>query len=232
MSTFQSAIEDARDEFQKLPDFSLIKEVTIIRDVYGKLSFHISVSSEIDMNRAGNRLNQRLGRYSADQIICRENNRNSFIQAVINEVSRKREPLTVYNPSAHTGCQWYIVERTIAKKAWMDHSGRHTPIWSYDDALNGTAPKVISFYSFKGGMGRTTALTAITYCLAKEGKNVLLVDADIEAPGLATIFLREDHIQKGIVDYFLERQTDSSFRWCKRMWKEYYVQAFGQTLSS
>nr|WP_295079119.1 hypothetical protein [uncultured Roseateles sp.] len=50
-------------------------------------------------------------------------------------------------------------------------------------------PDLVSFHSFKGGVGRTTALmTYVTACLrdATPGtKKILVVDADLEAPGVS-----------------------------------------------
>jgi MinD-like ATPase involved in chromosome partitioning or flagellar assembly len=46
---------------------------------------------------------------------------------------------------------------------------------------------IVTFYSFKGGVGRTMALTNVAYELARSGKRVLIVDFDLEAPGLDTI---------------------------------------------
>ncbi|OZB57168.1 MAG: ATPase [Halothiobacillus sp. 14-56-357] len=52
-----------------------------------------------------------------------------------------------------------------------------------------TAPNLVSFHSFKGGVGRTTALmTYVAACLRnnKTGtKRILVVDADLEAPGVS-----------------------------------------------
>ena len=42
----------------------------------------------------------------------------------------------------------------------------------------------VTFYSYKGGVGRTMALTNVAAMLAKEGRRVLLIDFDLEAPGL------------------------------------------------
>jgi MinD-like ATPase involved in chromosome partitioning or flagellar assembly len=44
----------------------------------------------------------------------------------------------------------------------------------------------ITFYSFKGGVGRTMALVNVAARLAKMGRRVLLIDFDLEAPGLET----------------------------------------------
>lgn len=43
---------------------------------------------------------------------------------------------------------------------------------------------IITFYSYKGGVGRSMALANIAAVLALEGKRVLVVDWDLEAPGL------------------------------------------------
>jgi len=42
----------------------------------------------------------------------------------------------------------------------------------------------VTFYSYKGGVGRTMALANVAAKLAKEGRRVLLIDFDLEAPGL------------------------------------------------
>lgn len=42
----------------------------------------------------------------------------------------------------------------------------------------------VTFYSYKGGVGRTMALANVAALLAKDGRRVLLIDFDLEAPGL------------------------------------------------
>lgn len=43
---------------------------------------------------------------------------------------------------------------------------------------------VTSFYSYKGGVGRTLCLLNVAWELALRGKRVALMDLDLEAPGL------------------------------------------------
>jgi len=43
---------------------------------------------------------------------------------------------------------------------------------------------VVTFYSFKGGVGRTLALMNVAAQLVHSGKTILVVDFDLEAPGL------------------------------------------------
>src|SRR6201992_2436168 len=48
--------------------------------------------------------------------------------------------------------------------------------------------KVVTFYSFKGGTGRTMALANVAWILASNGMKVLVVDWDLDSPGLHRYF--------------------------------------------
>lgn len=79
---------------------------------------------------------------------------------------------------------------------------------------------VYTFYSFKGGVGRTMALANVAVLLAKWGYSVLAVDWDLEAPGLEQFFrkLRPD-IQMlraktpGIVDLVRASTNGTGLNW-------------------
>src|SRR5262249_32270779 len=43
---------------------------------------------------------------------------------------------------------------------------------------------IISFYSYKGGVGRSMAMANLAVLFARAGFRVLVVDFDLEAPGL------------------------------------------------
>jgi MinD-like ATPase involved in chromosome partitioning or flagellar assembly len=60
---------------------------------------------------------------------------------------------------------------------------------------------VVTFYSFKGGTGRSMALVNVAAELLLRGRTVLLVDFDLEAPGLDTFpFSAKPFEQPGLVD--------------------------------
>ena len=48
--------------------------------------------------------------------------------------------------------------------------------------------KIVTFYSYKGGTGRTMALANVAWILASSGRRVLVVDWDLESPGLHRYF--------------------------------------------
>ncbi|WP_268761970.1 AAA family ATPase, partial [Frankia casuarinae] len=52
----------------------------------------------------------------------------------------------------------------------------------------GRPAQIITFYSYKGGSGRTMALANVAWLLAASGKRVLTVDWDLESPGLHRYF--------------------------------------------
>ena len=61
---------------------------------------------------------------------------------------------------------------------------------------------VTTFYSFKGGVGRTMALVNAAVTLALRGRRVLAVDFDLEAPGLDTFdVLQPREETPGIIDF-------------------------------
>ena len=61
---------------------------------------------------------------------------------------------------------------------------------------------VSTYYSFKGGVGRTMALANSAVALAQRGRRVLVVDFDLEAPGLDTFELfRPGLPQLGLINF-------------------------------
>jgi tetratricopeptide (TPR) repeat protein len=50
------------------------------------------------------------------------------------------------------------------------------------------AGQIVTFYSYKGGTGRTMAMANVAWIIASNGKRVLTVDWDLESPGLHKFF--------------------------------------------
>ena len=94
---------------------------------------------------------------------------------------------------------------------------------SWSDALyadniareNKMETQVISFYSYKGGVGRTIALIETAYNLADAGKRVLLLDLDVEAPSLHNIFYDKVNdeisgVKYGTIEYLYRKVIQGS----------------------
>lgn len=66
-------------------------------------------------------------------------------------------------------------------------------------------PKRIVFFGLKGGVGRTTALCLTARHFAKLGLKVLVLDMDLESPGLSSLLLPPtERPPLGIIDWFME----------------------------
>jgi MinD-like ATPase involved in chromosome partitioning or flagellar assembly len=71
--------------------------------------------------------------------------------------------------------------------------------------------RTITFYSYKGGVGRTLAAANFAVYLAKLGLKTVVIDFDLEAPGIDAKFplLKVPAEQKGILDYILDYQLNN-----------------------
>ena len=79
-----------------------------------------------------------------------------------------------------------------------------------DPVASASAP-FITFYSFKGGVGRSMALVNIAGILAGRGFRVLAIDFDLEAPGISYL-MGKDRLEHygsfpGVVDLLLDAKN-------------------------
>jgi MinD-like ATPase involved in chromosome partitioning or flagellar assembly len=92
------------------------------------------------------------------------------------------------------------------------------PLWSevllapepdvpVEEQVENRTPLVVTFYSFKGGVGRTTALAITAGLLAEAGRRVAMVDFDLEAPGLSVMLqsVEREDTKYGVLDYIYQR---------------------------
>lgn len=61
-------------------------------------------------------------------------------------------------------------------------------------------PIVTTFYSYKGGVGRTQSLANVAVYLANQGHDVVVVDLDLESPGLHYYFSPPDKLGRQFLD--------------------------------
>jgi len=97
------------------------------------------------------------------------------------------------------------------------------------EAPRGSSGRIITFYSYKGGTGRSMGLANVAWILSSAGKRVLAVDWDLEAPGLHRYFypfLPDPDLtaSDGVIDLMIEfrneaftkREADPPADWYKR----------------
>lgn len=97
--------------------------------------------------------------------------------------------------------QWTGIERTLSKEAWLT-TAPPAPPWPL---VRGKTPPIVSFHSFKGGVGRSTLLATYAIRLASEpsAKRVAVVDLDLEAPGLGSLLGATT--ERGVLDVLIDQ---------------------------
>ncbi len=71
--------------------------------------------------------------------------------------------------------------------------------------IAGDEPRRIVFASLKGGVGRSTAISVVAADAARRGRNVLVIDLDLEAPGIGSLLLDAERTPAfGTLDYLVE----------------------------
>lgn len=91
-----------------------------------------------------------------------------------------------------------IVDRLASESTWESIAEVSTGV-----------PRIV-FFSIKGGVGRSTSLAASALAFARAGRRVLVMDLDLESPGLSSALLPTDRQPKyGITDWLVEDLVDN-----------------------
>ncbi len=170
---------------EQVPDRRI--SMTVVRDVTGQISVVLD-DKAIDRDIwpiLARTLDEVLGRYSPgqQQVLLRKSDLLDE-QDVLDSVDRVRVPDVDDNV--------WLVDRLLTNQEWVRPPLQPAP----------RVPLAVG-YSLKGGVGRSTALTVLSWHLARRGKNVVLVDLDVEAPGLGSLLL-DDLPDYGLVDWLVE----------------------------
>ena len=104
--------------------------------------------------------------------------------------------------------QVFWVERLVTGGDW----------WTVNRSNAPKEAKRCTLYSVKGGVGRTTTAAVLAWHLARKGERVLLIDFDLESPGVSTAVL-DSAAQPdfGVADWFVEDLVDQGASVLERM---------------
>lgn len=166
-------------------------QVVVIRDIFGRASVALSLERsehpELFDKISVSMLD--LGAFAARGDAAVLSRDDLFDPTVIFE---SPDLQTVY-PLGLNSKHFQLLDRLVVGEDWL--------------TTNPLPPRQhrIVFFGVKGGVGRSTALAILAYFLASKGKKVLLVDFDLESPGLSGLLLPEDRLADfGLVDWFVE----------------------------
>ncbi|WP_447037826.1 KGGVGR-motif variant AAA ATPase [Streptomyces sp. DSM 118878] len=175
-------------------------DVLLVRDVLGRFSLVVDDSEEAagasveQAERWRESFTGRMGRYSGERPL------------VLTSVTRLPKTLTAspraQEVAAATGTTGAVrlLDNTVVGEDWS-----HVTSPSADAGGETVRTRRTALYGFKGGVGRTTATAVLARRLADEGKIVLVVDLDLESPGVGPLLLGDGNLcRHGVVDHLVE----------------------------
>jgi CO dehydrogenase nickel-insertion accessory protein CooC1 len=159
-------------------------EVVIVRDLLGRFRFALRDRAK-PLDALAGELHARLGAFSpgASQVFLLR--------------SEMLAPQDVFeSPELRDlGEGIRLLERWVVGADWL-----RAPL-----PRRSRAAQRLAFFGIKGGVGRSTALVACARHLAEDSKRVLVVDLDLESPGVSGSLLpAEARPSLGVVDWFVE----------------------------
>jgi hypothetical protein len=196
MITFDSILPATRDVLLDNPDaISRLEWLLVNRDLYGKVRLIAPDAAKTDESLRNalltvcKELTARLGRHAhaLDSMILYEANRD--------EACQEASAIPLGDQLGNVR----LVDRLVSEEIWTKISPETQE-----------TPRIV-FFSIKGGVGRSMALAATAWSLAQAGKRVLVVDLDLESPGLSLSLLPPDRQPKyGIADWLVEDLVDNT----------------------
>ena len=160
----------------------------LVRNLFGRVSVSVSDAVETDdscrgaLQRVARALNKKLGQhgYLTDDSLL-------FVEPELQE--------TVKEGAHEVRVGVYWIERLVTGRGW----------WTVEDPCPEGGPTRCTLFSVKGGMGCSITAAVLAWHLSRRGEHVLVVDLDLESPGLETVMLDAAAQPKfGVTDWFVE----------------------------
>ena len=163
--------------------------IYLVRDLLGKV--HVSVSDEMETSEIcraalqdfAHKLHETLGPHGYppedDAVLFAD----SAMLEDLEDEAQKINPRVYWADRLLTGGDW----------------------WTVREPPRTTSAVRYTLYSVKGGVGRSTTAAVLAWHLARNGEDVLVVDLDLESPGLSSAMLDPAaRPEFGVTDWFVE----------------------------
>lgn len=175
------------------------KPVRIIRDIYGRLRFAVDCSAAefpAEARRHLEAAQSSLAPYAtSEELLFRDS--FSFPERVFGSPDWHRTIVSLgvnEDDEALGEVEVMLLDRQVTGQDWLKPG----------QAAKGHLHRLV-FFGLKGGVGRSTALCMAAWGLARAGKRVLLVDFDLESPGLSGLVLPPERVAAfGVMDWLVE----------------------------
>ena len=203
-------VVDAVKQSDPIPDE--IGPVYLVRNLYGKVS--ISAPEDAEADAAVRRALERLAVHLRETLGAHGAPAGEPVLFVGGALLDDLRDAAWKIPGAS---RVYFVDRLVTAFGWWTVGGSDT------GSAGGGPPGVGSparwtLYSVKGGVGRSTTAVVLAWHLARTGRRVLVVDLDLESPGLSSAMLEPGRRPElGVADWFVEDLVGQGDRVTERM---------------
>jgi MinD-like ATPase involved in chromosome partitioning or flagellar assembly len=198
---------------EESPGFEGVERAAVVRDLKGRVRLVVQFAPEVAASEnlavrehLATALSKAIPKWFEGPIVERATPRLARLAQHVLKTAEPWSPgWTDSLGGVHqvTSDKWRRIERHLSKLDWTSSEQLVAP-WK----LFRGQPAIVTFYSFKGGVGRTTLLAATAWQLARQGKRVVVVDLDVEAPGLASLLGAQ--VQRGVLDFLVDHAATGS----------------------
>ena len=188
-----AAEKAAREWLGRMPQ---VTKALLVGDLFGKLRLAIWSLAAPDTGSLEQELREKCGAWWSGEVLHVE-------QA--DEVTRDLYTKTFSQGWPHSNePRLVVLDRHRSRTAWFVDEIQ--PLWSAPDPN----PPIVVFYSFKGGLGRSTILASFAIQRARAGERVCVLDLDMDSPGVGRLLAADADgltAQWGVVDFLVEQSA-------------------------
>jgi len=168
----------------------------LVGDLFGKLRLAIWSPAAPDTGNLEQELRKNCGAWWSGEVLnveqADEVTRDLYTRTLSQGRPNHREP------------RLFVLDRHRSRTTWFVDETQ--PLWSVLDPY----PPIVVFYSFKGGLGRSTILASFAIQRAQAGERVCVLDLDLDSPGVGRLLAADAKgltAQWGVVDFLLEQSV-------------------------
>lgn len=173
-----------------------VTKVMLVRDLFGKFSLAIWAPESPNTAAVLHKLKDGCGPWWKDEILHADQ-ADEVTRALYEESANQARPDS-------DEPRLVVLDRHRSRTAWFTQE--ELPLWDAPD----TGPPLVVFYSFKGGLGRSTILASFAIQRARAGERVCVFDLDLDSPGVGRLLAADDRgltAPWGVVDFLLEHSV-------------------------
>ena len=165
-----------------------IPALYVVRDLFGRV--RLSVSESVRHDAVSEEWLKLLARTLHDNLGVRSYPPQESVLVVDQEVLDSLE-----HTAQEIRPRVYWADRLVTGHDW----------WTVRDSGAAHESNRFALYSVKGGVGRSTTTAVLAWHLTGMGERVLVVDLDLESPGLSSAMLDDrERPEFGVTDWFVE----------------------------